>query len=109
MFGKHGKANILKLPMGVPRALVHVVDSDTDTDNRTCAMNCLLCMAAYAPGSVLADSETVACALRVVQEQGSGAHPVPPNQRFRCSLFPHPPFYPPFSFPFSAPPIPVQI
>ena len=66
--------------MGLPRALVRVVDSDTDTDNRYCAMNCLLCMAAYAPASVLTNSEAVACALRVIQEQGTGAQapPLPP-------------------------------
>jgi hypothetical protein len=65
--------------MGVPRALVRVVDSDTDTDNRTCAMNCLNSVAIDAPASVLTNSEAVACALRVVQEQGTGAQASPPH------------------------------
>jgi hypothetical protein len=68
--GKYAKANKQKLPVGVPRVLVRVVDSDSDTDNRTCAMICLKNM------SSLADSEVVACALRVIQEQGTGAQPV---------------------------------
>ena len=61
----------------MPRALVRVVDSDTDTDNKTCAMNCLNSIAVYTPASVLADSEDVACTLRVVQQQGTGALPFP--------------------------------
>ena len=42
-------------------------------------MNCLNNMAIEAPVSVLADSEAVACALRVIQEQGTGAHPFAPT------------------------------
>ncbi len=61
----------------MPRALVRVVDSDTDTDNRTAAMNCLNSIVTHTPASVLTDSEAVACALRVVQQQGTGAQPVP--------------------------------
>ena len=76
IFGKYAKANIPKLPIGAHRVLVRVIDSDTDTDNRTCAMNCLDCMATYAPTSILADSEAVACALRVIQEQGIGTVPI---------------------------------
>jgi hypothetical protein len=78
IFGKYAKANAPKLPLGLSRTLVHVVDSDTDTDNRVCAMNCLNCMAIHAPSSLLTNSEAVACALRVVQEQGTGARPIPP-------------------------------
>jgi hypothetical protein len=77
IIGEHGKVNALKLPVGVPRALVRVVDCDTDTDNRTAAMNCLNSIASKAPASVLTDNEAVACALRVVQRQGTGAQPVP--------------------------------
>ncbi len=74
--------------MGVPSALVRVIDGDTDTDNRTCAMNCLDSIAIHAPASVLTNSEAVACALRVVQEQGTGAQPSAPHQR--CPLQPAP-------------------
>lgn len=42
-------------------------------------MNCLVNMANEAPASVLGDSEAVACALRVIQEQGTGAHPFAPT------------------------------
>ena len=88
IFGKHAKTNVPKLPMGLPRALVRVVDSETDTDNRTIAISCLVNMAAYAPASVLTNSEAVACALRVIQEQGTGAQPLPPplTSAVRCSL-----------------------
>jgi hypothetical protein len=85
VYGKHGKANVLLLPAGVPRALSRVVDSDVDTDNRVCAMNCLLNLAiqTYGRPLVLVDNEIIACALRVVQEQGTGAAPFnpppPPN------------------------------
>ena len=79
VFGKYGKANAQKLPVGVPRLLVRVIDSDSDTDNRTCAMNCLNSMVIKAPATVLADSEAIACALRVIQEQGTGAHPFAPT------------------------------
>jgi hypothetical protein len=51
IFGKHGKTNAQKLPVGVPRLLVHVIDSDSDTDNRTCAMNCLNSMVIKAPAT----------------------------------------------------------
>ncbi len=56
LFGKHGKANAAKLPIDVTPALVR---SDTETDNRVCAMNCLLAIAINVPAYVLADSEAV--------------------------------------------------
>ena len=74
-FGTHAKANVQQLPTDLPNVLARVVDNDNDTDNRTCAMNCLNNMTVL-PVSVLADSEAVACALRVIQEQGTGAQPV---------------------------------
>jgi hypothetical protein len=37
-------------------------------------MNCLNNIAAYLPSLVIAGNEAVACALRVIQEQGTGAH-----------------------------------
>jgi hypothetical protein len=79
MFGKHGKANAVKLPADLPQTLSRVVDSDRDTDNRTCAMSCLNSIAVDAPCLVLADNSIIACALRVVQEQGTGAAPPPPS------------------------------
>jgi len=82
VFGKYAKANAQKLPTGVSRVLVRVIDSDTDTDNRVCAMNCLNNMAMHVLASVLADNEAVACALRVIQEQGTGAHPFAPTMMF---------------------------
>ncbi len=78
MFGKHGNANVLLLPTGLPRVLSRVVDSDTDTDNRVCAMSCLVNIAICSCSLVLVDNEIIACALRVVQEQGTGAAPPPP-------------------------------
>ena len=78
VFGKHANANVLLLPTGVPRALSRVVDSDLDTDNRTCAMTCLSNIAIYCVSLVLVDNEIIACALRVVQEQGTGAAPFSP-------------------------------
>jgi hypothetical protein len=38
-------------------------------------MNCLSLMASTSPISVLADNEAVACAVRVIEEQGTGAQP----------------------------------
>ena len=80
VFGKHGKANVLLLPTGLPRVLSRVVDSDLDTDNRTCAMLCLSNISSKTHGRslVLVDNEIIACALRVVQEQGTGAAPFSP-------------------------------
>jgi hypothetical protein len=82
VFGKHGKANVLLLPAGLPRVLSRVVDSDLDADNRVCAMNCLVNISAKYLSLVLVGNEIIACALRVVQEQGTGAappHPPPPR------------------------------
>ena len=80
VFGKHGKATVLLLPTGLPRVLSRVVDSDLDTDNRTCAMVCLTNISSQTHGRslVLVDNEIIACALRVVQEQGTGAAPLNP-------------------------------
>lgn len=64
-----------KLPSGLPHNLVHVIDSDSDVDNRTCAMICLNNIALHSCPTVLAGNEVVACALRVVREQGTGAAP----------------------------------
>jgi hypothetical protein len=77
VFSKHANANVLLLPTGVPRALSRVVDSDLDTDNRVWAMNCLVNLVIQTHGRslVLVDSAIIACALRVVQEQGTGAAP----------------------------------
>jgi hypothetical protein len=88
VFGKHGKANVLLLPTGLPRALSRVVDSDLDTDNRACAMNCLGNIAIFCGSLVLVDNEIIACALRVVQEQGTGAAPFsPPPLPSSCCVF----------------------
>ncbi len=73
MFGKHGGANIAWLPVNLPNVLARVIDSDSDTDNKCCAMNCLLNLAAKSPSFVLVDNEALACALRVVRQQGTGA------------------------------------
>ncbi len=80
MFGKHANTNALRLPTGLPSVLACVVDRDSDVDNRTCAMNCLANIATKSNGRslLLADNEIVACALRVVQEQGTGAAPLRP-------------------------------
>ncbi len=86
VFGKHGKANALQLPTGLPQVLARVVDNDSDTDNRTCAMSCLNNIAIYAPLLVVADRDLVACALRVVQGQGTGTAP-PSLPVLRESLF----------------------
>ena len=109
IFGQHAKTNIPKLPMGLPRALVRVVDCDTDTDNRTGAMNCLNNMALSAPASVLADDEAITCALRVMQQQGTGAHtftsPVFVLLLRRCTIF----RFTILPLTFFPPPVPVQI
>ena len=63
------------IPMGAVHVLINVVDTDNDIDNRTCAMNCLNNMAIHLPASVLIDNEAVACALRVIKQQGIGASP----------------------------------
>jgi hypothetical protein len=72
-FGKHHMANMQQLPASLPRVLALVIDRDTDTDNRTCALNFLSNIAMCRPSLVLAENEAVACALRVVREQGTGA------------------------------------
>ncbi len=41
VFGTHAETNVLLLPTDLPRVLARVIDSDVDTDNRTCAMVCL--------------------------------------------------------------------
>ena len=90
LYGKHGKTNLLLLPTGLPRVLSRVVDSDLDTDNRTCAMTCLSNIASKTHGRsfVLVDNEIIACALRVVQEQGTGAAPFsPPPLPASCCVF----------------------
>ena len=80
MFGTHDETNVLLLPTDLPRVLARVIDSDVDTDNRTCAMVCLCNIAVNEKGRflVLVDNEIIACALRVVQEQGTGAAPFSP-------------------------------
>ncbi len=79
-YGKHGNTNVLLLPTGLSRVLSRVVDSDLDTDNRALAMACLCNIASKTHGHslVLVDNEIIACALRVVQEQGTGAAPFSP-------------------------------
>ncbi len=45
-------------------------------------MNCLVNIATYGRSLVLVDNEIVACALRVIQEQGTGTasfNPTPPH------------------------------
>jgi hypothetical protein len=69
LFGVYAKSNAQKLPMGVPQVLVGVIDRDSNIDNRTCAMNCLV---NYVEAFMSVDSDAVACALRVVREQGPG-------------------------------------
>jgi hypothetical protein len=73
VYGIYGKENAQLLSMELPSVLARVVDTDTDSDNRTCAMNCLNNIAAYLPSLVIAGNEAVACALRVIEEQGTGA------------------------------------
>lgn len=76
MYGVYGKPNAQKLSIELPRILASVVDTDTDNDNRTCAMNCLNNIAAYLPSLVVVGSEAVSCAIRVIREQGSGTPPL---------------------------------
>ena len=90
VFGKHGDSHALQLPMGLPHVLARVVDSDGDTDNRTCAMNCLSNIAIHCRSLVLVDNSIVACALRVVQEQGTGADPIPSSLFNLPPLLSHP-------------------
>jgi hypothetical protein len=78
VYGKHARANVRQLSMELLHILARVVDNDSDTDTRTCAMTCLGNIAYSATHLVLVDNEIVACALRVVQEQGNGAPPPPP-------------------------------
>jgi hypothetical protein len=90
IYGKYGKANAQLLPLGLPRILVRVINDDSDTtDNRVCAMFCLSCMATHAPASVLGDQDTVTCALRIIQQQGTGKAPIPlaPLPFFATRLF----------------------
>ena len=78
IYGKYGKANAQSLPLGLPRILVRVINDDSDTtDNRVCAMFCLSCMATHAPASVLGEQDTITCALRIIQQQGTGNAPIP--------------------------------
>ncbi len=76
VYGIYGKPNAQKLSIELPRILACVVDTDTDNDNRTCAMNCLNNIAAYLPSLVLVGNEAVSCAIRVIREQGSGMLPL---------------------------------
>ncbi len=73
--GKYAKTNTQQLSADFRRVLVRVVEDDSDIDNRTCAMNCLANIASVYPSFVLADNEVVACALRVLAEQGTGTAP----------------------------------
>lgn len=76
VFGKHGGVNILLLPANLPNVLARVIDSDSDSDNKCCALNSLLNLAAKSPSFVLAGNEALACALCVVQQQGTGGQRV---------------------------------
>jgi hypothetical protein len=71
--GKHAKSNAQLLSPDFRHVLVSVIENDSDIDNRTCAMNCLANIASILPSFVLADNDVVACALRVIEEQGTGA------------------------------------
>ncbi len=82
--GKHSKSNALRLPPTLRPVLVRVIETDSDIDNSTCAMNCLANIAGMLPSFVLADSDVVACALHVVVEQGTGT-----PHSFSYSLLPH--------------------
>ena len=100
VFGKHAKANAQRLPTALLHILLRVVDTDSDTDNRTCAMNCLNNIAVDCPSFVLAGNDALACALRVVEEQGTGAAPSFP------SLLVLQPFVKSASVPHTHPPSP---
>jgi hypothetical protein len=75
VYGIYGKLNAQMLSIELPHLLARVVDTDTDNDNRTCAMNCLNNIAAYLPSLLDVGNEAVSCALRVIREQGSGTPP----------------------------------
>jgi hypothetical protein len=65
--------------MALLHILFRVVDTDSDTVNRTCAMTCLSDIANNFCSIVLAGNDALACALRVVEEQGTGAAPSFPS------------------------------
>ncbi len=99
VFGKHAKANAQRLPTALLHILARVVDTDSDTDNRTCAMICLINIANHFPSFVLAGNDALSCALRVVEQQGTGAAPSFPSillvSAAVCQVFLRPSHSPP--------------